>query len=58
MKLGDDKNINLIGISYKDNLKNSKKFLSDFGNPFSKVLIDKNGLISINKFVKYLNRIF
>lgn len=48
MKLGDDKNINLIGISYKDNIKNSKKFLNDFGNPFSNILIDKNGLISIN----------
>ena len=48
MKLGNDKNINLIGISYKDNIKNSKKFLNDFGNPFSNILIDKNGLISIN----------
>ena len=48
MKLRDIKKINLIGLSYKDNNKNSKKFLYDHGNPFSKVLVDKNGLISIN----------
>jgi len=48
MKLIDIKKINLIGLSYKDNNKNSKKFLYDHGNPFSKVLVDKNGLISIN----------
>ncbi len=47
MKLGDSKKINLIGLSYKDSNKNSKKFLYDYGNPFSKVLVDKNGLISI-----------
>jgi len=48
MKLGNNKNINLIGIVYKDNYKNSKKFLNSFGNPFSKVLVDKSGIISIN----------
>ena len=48
MKLGSNKNVNLIGIAYKDNYKNSKKFLNSFGNPFSKVLVDKSGIISIN----------
>ena len=48
MKLADNKKINLIGLSYKDNNKNSKKFLDEYGNPFSKVLVDKDGLISIN----------
>lgn len=48
MKLGSHRNVNLIGITYKDNYKNSKKFLNNFGNPFSKVLVDKSGIISIN----------
>tara|TARA_B100000953_G_C17836404_1_gene363558 strand:- start:80 stop:610 length:531 start_codon:yes stop_codon:yes gene_type:complete len=48
MKIGNEKNINLIGINYKDNLNNSKKFIDNFGNPFSRILVDKNGIISIN----------
>ena len=39
--------INLIGINYKDNLENSKKFLSDLGNPYDEVLIDNDGTKSI-----------
>ena len=48
MKLKNQKNINLIGINYKDNTKNSKNFINKFGNPFSKILVDTNGMISIN----------
>jgi len=48
MKIGNKKNINLIGINYKDNLKNSKKFIDNFGNPFSRILVDADGIISIN----------
>ena len=39
--------INLIGINYKDNLDNSKKFLSDLGNPYDEVLVDSDGTKSI-----------
>ena len=39
--------INLIGINYKDNLDNSKKFLSDLGNPYDEVLVDIDGTKSI-----------
>ena len=39
--------INLIGINYKDNLDNSKKFLSDLGNPYDEVLVDSDGIKSI-----------
>ena len=39
--------INLIGINYKDNLDNSKKFLSDLGNPYDEVLVDGDGTKSI-----------
>ena len=39
--------INLIGINYKDNLDNSKKFLSDLGYPYDEVLVDSDGTKSI-----------
>jgi len=39
--------INLVGINYKDNLENSKKFLTDLGNPYDSILIDKDGTKSI-----------
>ena len=45
--LNDKYDLNLIGINYKDNLDNSKKFLSDLGNPYDKVLIDNDGTKSI-----------
>ena len=33
--------------NYKDNLDNSKKFLSDLGNPYDAVLVDSDGTKSI-----------
>ena len=41
------KNINLIGINYKDKEMTAKKFLKDLGNPYSKILIDPDGTKSI-----------
>jgi cytochrome c biogenesis protein CcmG/thiol:disulfide interchange protein DsbE len=40
-------NLNIIGINYKDEKSNAIKFLSDFGNPYSEVLIDPDGTKSI-----------
>ena len=34
--------INLVGINYKDNINNAKAFLNELGNPYSKILSDKN----------------
>ena len=39
--------INLVGINYKDNINNAKAFLNELGNPYSKILSDKDGVISI-----------
>lgn len=39
--------LNIIGINYKDKDVNALKFLNDLGNPFSTVLIDKDGTNSI-----------
>ena len=47
MKLSGNRNVKLIGLNYKDNLGNAKKCINELGNPYSKILIDKNGLLSI-----------
>ena len=47
MKLSKSKSVILIGLNYKDNFNNAKKFLNELGNPYSQILIDKNGLLSI-----------
>ena len=41
------KNINIIGINYKDEEANAKKFLKELGNPYSEILIDTDGTKSI-----------
>ena len=38
----------LIGLNYKDNPKNAKKFIDEFGNPYFMIITDKNGIISID----------
>ena len=40
--------INIIGLNYKDKKKNAINFLNELGNPFSKTLIDPDGIISIS----------
>ena len=47
MDLSKNSKVNLIGINYRDNSINAKKFINDFGNPFSKILIDHDVTISI-----------
>tara|TARA_B100000029_G_scaffold238170_1_gene235257 strand:+ start:1952 stop:2212 length:261 start_codon:yes stop_codon:yes gene_type:complete len=42
------KKIRVVGINYKDNSKKTIKWLKDLGNPYSNVLIDKNGKIAID----------
>lgn len=47
MNLSKIKKINVIGLNYKDNMGNAKKFLKDLGNPYEKILIDHNGTLAI-----------
>ena len=42
------KKISIIGINYKDNKENAKKFLKKYGNPYQEVLLDNKGELSIN----------
>jgi len=37
----------LLGISHKDNLADSKKYLSEEGNPYSFVGLDQDGKIAL-----------
>jgi cytochrome c biogenesis protein CcmG/thiol:disulfide interchange protein DsbE len=47
MNLGKNKNIELIGINYKDTKINAKNFLADLGNPYKKIIFDDKGIIAI-----------
>ena len=40
-------NLTIIGINYKDDNNNAKKFLLELGNPYKEVLIDRDGVKSI-----------
>jgi len=42
------KGVRVIGINYKDNLEKTVKWLNKLGNPYSDVLIDKNGRLAID----------
>ena len=47
MNLKETKELELIGINYKDTKINAENFLSELGNPYEKIIIDKDGIISI-----------
>ena len=47
-RFSNEKGIRVIGINYKDNSSNARKWLEDLGNPYSDVPIDKNGRIAID----------
>jgi cytochrome c biogenesis protein CcmG/thiol:disulfide interchange protein DsbE len=48
MKLADDKRIRLVGINYKDQADNARRFIGRHGNPFTAVGTDGNGRASID----------
>ena len=47
MELKKDGRIELIGFNYKDNFQNASSFLKDLGNPYNKIVSDKDGTASI-----------
>lgn len=65
MELKKDDRIELIGFNYKDNFKNASNFLKDLGNPYNKIVSDKDGTASIEwgaygvpeSFLVYQNKI-
>ncbi len=48
MTLSEKTDLNIIGLNYKDKKNNAIKFLDELGDPFSKNLIDPDGIISIS----------
>jgi|TARA_B100001093_G_scaffold133530_1_gene126240 cytochrome c biogenesis protein CcmG/thiol:disulfide interchange protein DsbE len=47
MSLIKNDRIKVIGLNYKDTKKNAKFFLNELGNPFEKIIFDKEGLNAI-----------
>ena len=47
MSLSRNQSLKLIGVNYKDNLKNAKKFINEFGNPYSQIITDSDGTLSV-----------
>jgi cytochrome c biogenesis protein CcmG/thiol:disulfide interchange protein DsbE len=47
IELKKQNSLKLVGINYKDQIENAKRFLNEFENPYSKILKDKNGTLSI-----------
>ena len=47
MELSKNQSLKLIGLNYKDNLNNAKKFINEFGNPYSQIIIDNDGTLSV-----------
>ena len=42
-----EKNLNIIGLNYRDSQNNAKIFLKKMGNPYAEILIDPDGTKSI-----------
>jgi len=57
--------LEIIGLNYKDSSSNAKDFLNELGNPYKKILVDKNGTKAIEwgaygvpeSFLIYQNKI-
>ena len=65
INLSTQKNIEIIGLNYKDKYENAKNFLSKSNNPYSFIFLDKDGTIAIEwgaygvpeSFLIYKNKI-
>ena len=47
MSLSQSKKVDVIGINYKDTKNNAESFLNKLGNPYKKIIFDKEGINSI-----------
>ena len=46
-RLSKDSRIRMVGINYKDNAENARRFIGRYGNPFVAVGVDANGRAGI-----------
>ncbi len=47
IKLKKEYNLEIIGLNYKDKKKNAQNFLSELGNPYTKIILDRDGTLAI-----------
>ncbi|MDQ2954079.1 MAG: DsbE family thiol:disulfide interchange protein [Pseudomonadota bacterium] len=47
-RLAQDTRLRLVGINYKDQTDNARRFIGRYGNPFSAVGVDANGRAAID----------
>ena len=47
MQLAQDQHLRLVGINYKDDADNARRFLGRYGNPFAAAGADQNGRAAI-----------
>jgi len=47
MELSKNQSVKLIGLNYRDKLDNAKKFINNFGNPYTQILIDNDGTLGV-----------
>ncbi len=65
LNLSKNDKLDIIGLNYKDNQRNAKKFINELGNPYKKILLDKDGTTAIEwgafgvpeSFLIYQNKI-
>ena len=43
--LSSNNNSKIVGLNYKDKIENAKSFISELGNPYDHILLDKKGFI-------------
>ena len=48
LKMSEDKRFRIVGINYKDQPDNARRFIGRYGNPFAAVGADTNGRASID----------
>ena len=47
MNLNSNNKLTIVGMNYKDNMKNANNFLNELGNPYREIFIDLDGTIAI-----------
>ena len=45
--MNKEQNLEIVGLNYKDNVKNAKNYLEELSNPYDILISDKNGLTAI-----------
>lgn len=48
LKLATDRRFQILGINYKDETENARRFLGRYGNPYAAVGVDKSGRAAID----------